>query len=235
LAGFAFVGLVLFTLYLTSPANTSANAGTPKRESRLPAQVLTADEWQKLADAIPKLEEAEKALDGDIGTNQARNDRVVAFEKEFTPAKNELVHVVGSAKAGEVRDGSLRARLEKTSARDGSGGELFRSDMQARNALNQAKTVRDLNDSLLTKVESTLRPEKSTDKPDVEATKAEVRKLRDEVVLLSGIGQLPARNVANLGFMLYSEYLLAIELAGTLLLVATIGAVAVSHRKGVAK
>jgi NADH-quinone oxidoreductase subunit J len=34
---------------------------------------------------------------------------------------------------------------------------------------------------------------------------------------------------------LYSEYLLAIELAGTLLLVAVIGAVAVTQRKGVAK
>jgi NADH:ubiquinone oxidoreductase subunit 6 (subunit J) len=62
-----------------------------------------------------------------------------------------------------------------------------------------------------------------------------VRKLRDEVVLLHGVGQLPARNVANLGYLLYSEHLLGIELAGTLLLVAVIGAIAVAHRKGVAK
>ena len=51
------------------------------------------------------------------------------------------------------------------------------------------------------------------------------------MVLLHGVGQLPARNVANLGFVLYSEHLLAVELAGTLLLVAVIGAIAISHRK----
>jgi multidrug transporter EmrE-like cation transporter len=51
------------------------------------------------------------------------------------------------------------------------------------------------------------------------------------VAILRGVGLLPARNVANLGYVLYSEHLLAIELAGILLLVATIGAVAISHRK----
>lgn len=234
-AGFAFVGLVLFTLYLTSQANTPAEASAKKPESHLPAQVLTSDERKHLADAIPKLEAAEKALDGDIGTHKARDERVVAFENEFTPAQNDIMFVVGAAKGDRNRDGSLRLRLEKAPAREGSGEELYRSDPQARDAINHAKTVRELNDSIQTKVESKLRPDKKDDKPDVEAAKAEVRKLRDEVVLLQGVGQLPARNVANLGYVLYSEHLLAIELAGTLLLVATIGAVAVSHRKGVAK
>jgi NADH:ubiquinone oxidoreductase subunit 6 (subunit J) len=234
-AGFAFVGLVLFALYQTSPASMPADV-TAKRESRLPAQVLTAEERQKLADAIPKLEAAEQALDGDVSSNLARDQRLVAFENEFTPAKNDLVPVVGAAKEdADVRDGSIRARLEKTSARGNSAGEFYRSDLQARDALKQAKTVRDLTDTLRTKVENHLRPDKPTDKPDVDAAKAEVRRLRDAVVLFSGVGQLPARNVASLGFSLYSEHLLAIELAGTLLLVATIGAVAISHRKGVAK
>ena len=40
-----------------------------------------------------------------------------------------------------------------------------------------------------------------------------------------------ARNVANLGVVLYSEHLLAVEMAGTLLLVATIGAVAIAGRR----
>ena len=61
------------------------------------------------------------------------------------------------------------------------------------------------------------------------------QKLRDEVALLYGAGDLPAGNVRNLGLVLYSEHLLAIELAGTLLLVATIGAVAIAQRKGAAK
>jgi hypothetical protein len=91
--------------------------------------------------------------------------------------------------------------------------------------------VRELTDAAPKAVEDNFQ----TEKPDVAAAKAEVRKLRDEVVLLRGAGQLPARNVANLGYLLYSEHLLAIELAGTLLLVAVVGAIAVAHRKGVAK
>jgi hypothetical protein len=58
-----------------------------------------------------------------------------------------------------------------------------------------------------------------------------VRKLREEVLLLAGMGELPARNVGNLGLLLYADHLLAVELAGTLLLVATIGAVAIAHRR----
>ncbi|MFL5328097.1 MAG: NADH-quinone oxidoreductase subunit J [Gemmataceae bacterium] len=41
---------------------------------------------------------------------------------------------------------------------------------------------------------------------------------------------LPASNVVLLGRTLFSDYLLAIEMAGTLLLVATIGAIAITHR-----
>ena len=40
--------------------------------------------------------------------------------------------------------------------------------------------------------------------------------------------QLPAANVSALGRVLYTDHLLAIELAGTLLLVATIGAIAIA-------
>ena len=39
--------------------------------------------------------------------------------------------------------------------------------------------------------------------------------------------RLPARNVAAIGRALFTDHLLAIELAGTLLLVATIGAIAI--------
>jgi NADH:ubiquinone oxidoreductase subunit 6 (subunit J) len=42
---------------------------------------------------------------------------------------------------------------------------------------------------------------------------------------------LPAANVAGLGKTLFTDYLLAVELAGTLLLVATIGAIAIAGRR----
>jgi NADH:ubiquinone oxidoreductase subunit 6 (subunit J) len=58
-----------------------------------------------------------------------------------------------------------------------------------------------------------------------------VERLKESVRLLDGSAELPARNVANLGYLLYSEHLVVVELAGTLLLVATIGAVALSGRK----
>jgi NADH:ubiquinone oxidoreductase subunit 6 (subunit J) len=43
--------------------------------------------------------------------------------------------------------------------------------------------------------------------------------------------RLPAANVAGLGKTLFTDYLLAVELAGTLLLVATIGAIAIAARR----
>ena len=62
---------------------------------------------------------------------------------------------------------------------------------------------------------------------------------RDTVVLSPFAGppanrahdsRLPAGNVVALGRTLFSDYLLGIEMAGTLLLVATIGAIAITHR-----
>jgi NADH:ubiquinone oxidoreductase subunit 6 (subunit J) len=44
-------------------------------------------------------------------------------------------------------------------------------------------------------------------------------------------GQLPAENVAAVGRSLFTDYLVPVELAATLLLVATIGAIAIAARK----
>jgi NADH-quinone oxidoreductase subunit J len=46
-----------------------------------------------------------------------------------------------------------------------------------------------------------------------------------------GRPKLPARNTAYLGRSLFSDYLLPVELAGMLLLVATIGAIAIAQRR----
>src|SRR5262249_49514146 len=47
----------------------------------------------------------------------------------------------------------------------------------------------------------------------------------------SGGAALPAENTAYLGRTLFSDYLVAVELGGTLLLVATIGAIAIAGRR----
>ncbi len=224
-AGFAFVGLVLFTLHQTS------QAATP---SHLLAPVLTAEERKALGEIAAKLEEAEKQLDGDTSTHTASDERVKAFEVAFAPIKYDLYGVVGTSdkdKLAAVRLGSLPTRLEKTAKSGTDSAVLFREDQQARDVLRRAEIVREQTAQLNKNVSRIFQREK----PDVDSAKAEVRKLRDEVVLLRGAGDLPASNVRGLGFVLYSEHLLAIELAGTLLLVAVIGAVAITHRKGVAK
>jgi NADH:ubiquinone oxidoreductase subunit 6 (subunit J) len=46
-----------------------------------------------------------------------------------------------------------------------------------------------------------------------------------------GNAPLPAENVAHLGRALFTDYLLAVEVAGTLLLVATIGAIVIATRR----
>ncbi len=45
---------------------------------------------------------------------------------------------------------------------------------------------------------------------------------------------MPAQNAAYLGRSLFTDFLLGVELAGTLLLVATVGAIAIAHRRAVA-
>jgi NADH:ubiquinone oxidoreductase subunit 6 (subunit J) len=46
----------------------------------------------------------------------------------------------------------------------------------------------------------------------------------------SGVPQLPADNATYLGRSLFTDYLLAVELGGLLLLVAVVGAIAIAHR-----
>lgn len=60
---------------------------------------------------------------------------------------------------------------------------------------------------------------------------AAVATLNAELRLLLGSAELPARNVGPIGLLLYSEYLLTVEMAGTLLLVAAIGGVAIAGRR----
>jgi NADH:ubiquinone oxidoreductase subunit 6 (subunit J) len=214
LAGFAFTGLVLFTLYLTQ---TDAGAA-----HRLPVAVLTADERAALAGAVNKIDAASAGLDGDLTTG--RFERQQAFEA----VRDAVSGVVGVSRDEDaIRDGSLPARLEKTAARGAAPAVLYREDEQARGVLRRAAAVRELNWATYKAVNDNL----SGAKPDGAAAKAELRRLRDEVLLLAGSADLPARNVGNLGYLLYTDHLLAVELAGTLLLVAVIGAVAIAHRR----
>jgi len=54
---------------------------------------------------------------------------------------------------------------------------------------------------------------------------------RDAFRRENGVPRMPAENTAYLGRSLFTDYLLAIELSGTLLLVAMIGAIAIAYRR----
>src|SRR5438094_4429689 len=116
LAGFAFAGLVLFTLYLTAlgnnPAKAEGGASPAKDYQRLPAPVLTSDERTKLADALAKLDAADEQLGGDLTKEKER------VYESLEAIKKSISDVVGMSRqepAVLVPDaGSLRRRLEKS-------------------------------------------------------------------------------------------------------------------------
>jgi NADH-quinone oxidoreductase subunit J len=203
-AGFAFTGLVLFTVYKNAPhahaAETPAHSHAP-----LPALVITDSERAKLTESIAKLEPVIAQAKTIAPTDTAALDR---WLDEFDVAAGPITNVAFSVRS---RLGSLRTDAQAHDAilRTGS-------------VLNQIKATR-------TALQETADGNR---KFDADVLEASLVNTRNEARLLVGTGELPARNVANLGLLLYTDHLLAVELAGTLLLVATIGAVAIAGRKG---
>jgi NADH:ubiquinone oxidoreductase subunit 6 (subunit J) len=224
LAGFAFAGLVLFSLYQSQAAAGTAEmtGDAAKLPPPLPAPVITPQERDALVALADRLKDAEvDSFYGDpVKAGTTHRARAAAVDG-LVQSLETLVGVSSQKAEVMTRDGSIQTRLAG-----------FRFDAQAKAVLEKAAAVRDLGYTALRKVEMAIdTPLRAT--PD--EAKADVRKLREEVTLLGGSGLLPARNVGNLGLLLFADHLLAVELAGTLLLVATIGAIAVAHRKGAAR
>jgi NADH-quinone oxidoreductase subunit J len=173
LAGFAFVGLLLFTLHLSSPSAATAGEGTA---SSLPAAPLATDERQLLDQALGNLN---FALSGEL--DDQRHDKIlVAANAVYDVTRNKVVLV-----KDEVR---LVGPLEFT-----------KSDPRAIAFAEQTKALVKANNAVL-------------NKPD---DKAALTELRNQLLVYRGNGLLPARNVTNIGLLLYSEHLLAVEMAGT--------------------
>jgi NADH-quinone oxidoreductase subunit J len=185
----------------------------------LPIPVLTADERHALADVAEKLrtldaDEFYGPPNGEWPNREARAEYLSGVEQTL----EKVVGVSSNKAEGTIDYGSIHARL--------SG---YRSDAQATAVLDRTAKVRDLGYSAFKKVYTANTEPRRVSPADA---RTEVRQLREEVLLLHGAAELPARNVGNLGLLLFADHLLAVELAGTLLLVATIGAVAIAHRKG---
>jgi NADH:ubiquinone oxidoreductase subunit 6 (subunit J) len=107
-------------------------------------------------------------------------------------------------------------------------------DPRSKATARQAEKVRDRARRAFNVVENRLLAKPELTEAEVRFAARPLGGLRDDVVLLAGQGELPARNVSAVGYALYADHLLAVEMAGTLLLVATIGAVAIAGRKGAA-
>jgi len=216
-AGFAFTGLILFTLNQAHEPNAPPPSPNANEVDRLPPfPLLTPDEQQSLraaADAMQQLEEdAFYAVPNALSREQRtiRTNRIEALLEDaigLNSAKYE----------GRTQYGSIHARLAGHRMDRRADDVLRQVEAVRRNGVRTMKTVDDAIDE-----PTRVRPASAV---------AAVRQLREEVTLLANTGELPARNTANLGYLLYSEHLLDIELAGTLLLVATIGAIAIAHRK----
>ncbi|MCS7021280.1 MAG: NADH-quinone oxidoreductase subunit J [Gemmataceae bacterium] len=263
LAGFAFVGLVLWIEHLSAaapdragsssptpladmtttgstpapapsragglaPATTNGPVGITHSPNDLTSEkglmvVLTRQERQKLREALRRLEAATEILQGDLRLE--REKRIEYFET----IKDLLVQVVGAAREDELGDsseGSLAERLVRRVHAPGQSPALYRNDRQMRQFWEQVQQLRVVNWRHFKQVEDQLLAES----PSSEALKQTVVAWRNEVMLLAGAGELPARTVSSLGYLMYSEYLLAVELAGVLLLLATVGAVVVAQR-----
>ena len=206
LAGFAFTGLVLFALYLGSPFAVGEN-GEPSFGALLPTPPLTPLDRAALLDAARELELAAATADPK------------GLEGHARAARDRLTEVVGFA-AGEPRGGpvprSIQDRLQ-----------YAERDARTHSVIRQADAVRDRKKATFDRLENAI----LDPKPQLDPVRRDLRALREEVILLAGRGDLPARNVSAVGLTLYSDHLLAVEMAGTLLLVATIGAVAIARRR----
>jgi NADH:ubiquinone oxidoreductase subunit 6 (subunit J) len=250
LGGFAFTGLVLFTMYLSAGDTATAKANTRSEDNStlhqlLPAQVVTGEERSKLiaaaeemkraADRLGVLDEKLASLNDqgrrlpptDPSGLMAVRDKQDALLQEWLDAYRANVHGEGEDPPTPLQEAGTAIHHRLTISHNRRETAL-RDDEQARNVRNR-----------LSEVLTGTRVERARVEGDYTATRRvprahvdELHKLREETLLLAGTGELPARNVANIGYLLYADHLLAVELAGTLLLVATIGAIAIAKRRG---
>jgi NADH:ubiquinone oxidoreductase subunit 6 (subunit J) len=175
-------------------------------DNALPARPMLPGERAALLDAAAKL-------------TDPPNDRE-AMLRSVNDIREKIAVAVGGAEAPRGA-GNIPDRLATN------------ADAPAKNLRQQATNLRQSAHRTLTSVENRLLKATVTD-ADVAAAKSEMANLAPEVRLLAAHGELPARNVANLGYTLYSDYILAVELAGAVLLAATIGAVLIAGRRGAA-
>lgn len=168
-----------------------------------PSKDRTLTLESKIRDALPGLK-SHRELDGQVDTLE-----VAWSTGNFEGAKKAAAELALYAEAAKMRHGSLQAekglvpnKFQKT--REYVGGK----EVVNENAKDPAK-------------DPAMDPVKAPADDDDETVDPKVVKAR----------LLPAANVAALGNTLFTDHLIAVEMAGVLLLVATIGAIVIASRK----
>jgi NADH:ubiquinone oxidoreductase subunit 6 (subunit J) len=134
---------------------------------------------------------------------------------------NELLTKVELAS----RQSTIEQTLATTGDRAAFMAALQREDDRRKGSAASAKMSDAITD--LEAVLSSPRPLLADVKPALSKVLDAGRELQNE----SPAAALPAANVAGIGKLLFTDHLLAVELGGTLLLVATIGAIAITGRR----
>jgi NADH:ubiquinone oxidoreductase subunit 6 (subunit J) len=178
---------------------------TANHNFTVPTPPLSEGERQRLMQAHAALNEAIAA---------SSKDEIL---KRFQTAYDAIEQVVGG-KDSSTSPETLQNRLRATSAKPADKA-----------IVDHATQLKQTNQATLAKLENNLIHPNA----DFSRARDDMTELKHEVLAFAGYGLLPSRNIGTLGMLLYSEHLLAVELAGTLLLVATIGAVAIAGKKGV--
>jgi NADH-quinone oxidoreductase subunit J len=202
LAGFAFAGLVFLTLTLSVGNDRGA------AEPLLPAAAIRPADKRELLAAADELAAASKPE-----TDATETARLA------DSARTRLAAVVGLAPAEFSQrpiGRSLQDRLRHAE-----------TDARAAAVIAQADALKASKHAAIDRLENAT----FAGNADLADAKADLAKLREDALVLAGRGELPAYNVSAVGYALYSDHLVAVELAGTLLLVATIGAVAIAGRR----
>ena len=212
LAGIAFAGLILFALL--SPASALC---------RPPAKDVAVASFHHHPLLIPPITEAERELLLAVAEKlqQAQQmSRDELLSSEYSQATRDRLDQLlkGSTEADGTNPPTLQQRLA-----------LARPDPRVASIIARADRLVELNRETFDAIEVALIDQMP---PDLDRARSAMESLRQEVMILAGVGGLPARNVGTIGLRLYSEYLLTVEFAGVLLLVATIGAVSIASRRG---
>jgi NADH:ubiquinone oxidoreductase subunit 6 (subunit J) len=141
------------------------------------------------------------------------------IERSYPNANSlhELVQLTEEASAQPDVDAMLRILGNR---------QMFLSRWQT-----EAQRWRDWDSTGLESAVINVEEEITPQQPDAALLRARLRELAEigqRIEASSRPKNLPAANVAGIGTLLYSRYLLGVEIGGTLLLVATVGAIAIT-------